>query len=97
MQNSASRQDLMSVTELFSCRGVNTEQFTRYVQNDLKPTYRDWGGECWAQQSTGKEENLFSPYLEKPFVEARKRGDLVIDDPSTSIGGPGAPSHRKAK
>ena len=83
----ASRQDLMSVTELFSCRGVNTEQFTRYVQNDLKPTYRDWGGECWAQQSTGKEENLFSPYLEKPFVEARKRGDLVIDDPSTSIGG----------
>ena len=83
----ASRQDLMSVTELFSCRGVDTEQFTRYVQNDLKPTYRDWGGECWAQQSTGKEENLFSPYLEKPFVEARKRGDLVIDDPSTSIGG----------
>lgn len=83
----ASRQDLMSVTELFSCRGVNTEQFTRYVQNDLNPTYRDWGGECWAQQSTGKEENLFSPYLEKPFVEARKRGDLVIDDPSTSIGG----------
>lgn len=83
----APRQDLMSVTELFSCRGVDTEQFTRYVQNDLKPTYRDWGGECWAQQSTGKEENLFSPYLEKPFVEARKRGDLVIDDPSTSIGG----------
>ncbi len=83
----ASRQDLMSVTELFSCRGVDTEQFIRYVQNDLKPTYRDWGGECWAQQSTGKEENLFSPYLEKPFVEARKRGDLVIDDPSTSIGG----------
>ena len=83
----ASRQDLMSVTELFSCRGVDTEQFTRYVQNDLNPTYRDWGGECWAQQSTGKEENLFSPYLEKPFVEARKRGDLVIDDPSTSIGG----------
>ena len=83
----ASRQGLMSVTELFSCRGVDTEQFTRYVQNDLKPTYRDWGGECWAQQSTGKEENLFSPYLEKPFVEARKRGDLVIDDPSTSIGG----------
>lgn len=83
----ASRQDLMSVTELFSCRGVDTEQFTRYVQNDLKPTYRDWGGECWAQQSTGKEENLFSPYLEKPFVEARKRGDLVIDNPSTSIGG----------
>ena len=83
----ASRQDLMSVTELFSCRGVDTEQFTRYVQNDLKPTYRDWGGECWAHQSTGKEENLFSPYLEKPCVEARKRGDLVIDDPSTSIGG----------
>ena len=83
----ASRQDLISVTELFSCRGVDTEQFTRYVQNDLNPTYRDWGGECWAQQSTGKEENLFSPYLEKPFVEARKRGDLVIDDPSTSIGG----------
>lgn len=83
----ASRQDLMSVTELFSCRGVDTEQFTRYVQNDLNPTYRDWGGECWAQQSTGKEENLFSPYPEKPFVEARKRGDLVIDDPSTSIGG----------
>ncbi|MCI6739176.1 MAG: FAD-dependent oxidoreductase [Bacteroidales bacterium] len=66
----ASRQDLMSVTELFSCRGVDTEQFTRYVQNDLNPTYRDWGGECWAQQSTGKEENLFSPYLEKPFVES---------------------------
>ena len=63
----ASRQDLMSVTELFSCRGVDTEQFTRYVQNDLKPTYRDWGGECWAQQSTGKEEHFFLPIWKSPL------------------------------
>lgn len=83
----AAKKDLMSVTEVFSCRGVDTEKFMTYIKKDLKPTYRDWGGDCWGQQSSGKEDEMFTPYLEKPFKEAKKSGDLIIEDPNTSIGG----------
>ncbi|MEA5011250.1 MAG: FAD-dependent oxidoreductase [Angelakisella sp.] len=83
----APKEKLMSVTELFSCKGVDTQKFMTYVKRDLKPTYADWGGECWSQSTTGKEDEMFTPYLEKPFIVALKDGYVVIDVPNTSIGG----------
>ena len=83
----AKKENLMATTQLFSCRGVDVERFVSYVINDLKPTYKDWGGECWTQETTGKEDDLFSPYMEKPFIEAQKRGELVVEDPYTTVGG----------
>lgn len=77
---------LMQVTPVFNCRGVDTKRFKDYIYNELKPTYRDWSGECWNQITSGKEENMFSPFVEKPFIEAVKEG-MVEVDPSVALGG----------
>ncbi len=47
-------------------------------------TYKDWGLN-WDVQKGGKEDDLFSPYLEKPFDRARAEG--VIPPGLKSIGG----------
>ena len=40
----APKSELMSVTTMFHCKGVDTARFKEYVKNELKPTYKDWGG-----------------------------------------------------
>jgi hypothetical protein len=79
------KDQLMSVTQLFSCRGVDSEAFKHYITTELKPTYKDWGG-YWAIKTSGKEDGLFSPYMEAPFVNAIKEG-LVAQDEHVSLGG----------
>jgi hypothetical protein len=49
------------------------------VHEELKSTYADWKGE-WAMQTNGKEDDLFSPYLVKPFTDAIKDGLLEESD-----------------
>ncbi len=83
--NKAPKDKLMSVTQLFSCRGVDAERFKQYVKTELKPTYKDWGG-YWSIKTSGKEDDLFSPYLETPFVNGIKEG-LVPQDQDVSLGG----------
>jgi len=41
----APKAELMIVTVMFACRGVNRDVFQQYVQKELKPTYADWAGE----------------------------------------------------
>ena len=82
----ASKEDLMMVTVMFSCRGINREVFQEYVQNQLKPSYADWAGESWDQRTSGKEENMFSPYLENPFNRAVKEGFISLGE-NVSMGG----------
>ena len=65
----APKEQLMNVTTLFNCKGVDVEKFNDWVENVLKPTYKDWGG-YWSIETTGKEDHMFSPYIERPFVEA---------------------------
>jgi hypothetical protein len=81
----APKDQLMSVTVMFHCRGVDTRRFREYVVNEMKPTYKDWGG-YWSITTTGKEDDLFSPYFEKPFVEAVRDG-LIPKDENVSLGG----------
>ena len=83
----ADKSQLMAMTQMFNCRGVDCEKFVEYYSNTLKPTYKDWSGECWTQDSTGKEDCMFSPYFEKPFVEAMKDGLIDHRDKNTTIGG----------
>lgn len=85
--NKADKDILMAVTQMFNCRGVDCEEFSSYVVNDLKPTYKDWSGTAWTQQTTGKEDNMFSPYFEKHFVKAIEEGFINHDDKETTIGG----------
>jgi len=77
------KEDMLPVTVMFSCTGVNKMRFLEYVKEN-PASYKDWG-KNWDIQKGGKDDDLFSPYLEKPFDRAREEG--VIPTGLTSIGG----------
>ena len=81
----ASRDKLMQVTPVFNVCGVDSKKFLDYIHNDLKPTYRDWGG-CWDQQIDGETRDMFSPFIEKCFIQATKDGFLP-EIPHVTFGG----------
>ena len=82
----APKDELMAVTQMFSCRGVDKAEFEDYVYNVLKPTYRDWGGESWGQETLDNGLSLFSPYMEEAFIQAQKDGCIPKEE-GISIGG----------
>lgn len=82
----APKEELMVMTVMFSCRGVDSETFKNYVREDLKPTYSSWGGKSWTQHTSGKEDHMFSPYMENPFNKAVDDG-LISFNKDISIGG----------
>ncbi|MCP4416421.1 MAG: FAD-dependent oxidoreductase [Chloroflexi bacterium] len=75
--------EMLGVTVMFSCSGINKARFMEYVRTN-PTTYGDWG-QLWGMETTGKEDHLFSPYLEKPFELARQAG--IIPEHIKSIGG----------
>jgi hypothetical protein len=75
--------DMMGVSVMFSCSGVDKRRFLEYVEAQA-PSYGDWG-RSWHIESTGKEDDLFSPYLQEPFDLAREAG--IIPESVKSIGG----------
>ena len=77
------RGSVMGVTVMFSCSGVDRARFLDHVAESA-PTYGDWG-RCWAVRTDGKEDGMFSPYLQEPFDRAREDG--VIPAGIRSIGG----------
>jgi hypothetical protein len=77
------KEEMLPVTVMFSVIGVDRQRFLEYVKEN-PTTYRDWG-KNWDIQKGGKEDELFSPYLQKPFDQAREEG--VIPKDLTSIGG----------
>jgi len=66
------KDEMMGVTTVFSCAGVDKEKFLQYTREN-PATYADWG-RTWKQETTGKEDSLPSPYLEKEFIKAREMG-----------------------
>ncbi|MCG8571687.1 MAG: FAD-dependent oxidoreductase [Spirochaetes bacterium] len=78
------KAELMGVTVMFHCAGVDAKKFQKYVDEELKPTYADWG-KNWTIETTGKEDNLFSPYLEEVFSKAHEEG--VIPGDAQAIAG----------
>ena len=78
---------LMFATTIFNCSGVDGERFLNYVHGELKPTYKDWDGENWDQQIGGEAAEMFSPYLEKIFIDAIQDGRLVPEDRDVGFGG----------
>jgi len=77
------KEEMMAVTVIFSCSGVDKKRFLDYIrENPMR--YKDWGKE-WSIKTDGKEDDLFSPYLDKPFDEARKVG--LIPPGLKGIGG----------
>ena len=77
------KEEMLSVTVMFSASGVDKGKFLNFVKEN--PTkYKDWG-KNWDMETTGKEDELFSPYLEEPFDKARASG--IIPAGMKSIGG----------
>jgi len=71
------KDEMMAVTVMFSCAGVNKKRFLEYVKENPS-TFKDWG-KNWEIKTRGKEDDLFSPYLEAPFNQARKDGLIPKD------------------
>jgi hypothetical protein len=79
------REEMMAVSVMFSMTGVNKRRFIEQVKADPQ-SYKDWSGNGeWDIETTGKEDNLFSPFLRKPFKQAVAAG--VIPSNLTTIAG----------
>jgi hypothetical protein len=65
--------DRMGVTVSFACSGVDKKRFMEYV--DANPgSYKQW-----ATETTGKEDNMFSPFIARPFQKAKEAGEIPAD------------------
>ncbi len=75
--------EMMHVTVMFSCSNVDKQAFLDYVRSN-PCTYKDWDL-SWRAETTGKEDDLFSPFLTEPFDRARRDG--IIPETMKGIGG----------
>jgi hypothetical protein len=70
------KAEMMSVSVMFSMCGVNKARFIDQVKADPQ-TYKDWAGNGeWDITTDGKEDDMFSPFLRKPFKKALEAGLL---------------------
>jgi hypothetical protein len=83
------RERLMAASVMFHIAGVDKRRFVEGVAADPQ-TYRDWGGNGeWDIETSGKEDDMFSPFLHKPFKAALEAG-LIPADLTTIAGTWGA-------
>jgi hypothetical protein len=75
--------EMMGVTVMFSCAGVDTQRFLEYV-SQYPSTYGHWS-KSWQIETTGEHDGLFSTFLAAPFDQARSDG--LIPAELTGIAG----------
>ena len=85
-------EKMMAVSVMFSMNGVDKTRFIEDVKSDPH-TYSDWFGPGWGMKTSGKEDELFSPYLKKPFEQAIESG-LIPKNLTTITGTWGAISEQ---
>lgn len=79
------REQMMAASVMFSMSGVNKRRFIDAVKADPQ-TYKDWvGAGEWDIETSGKEDEMFSPFLRKPFKQAAAAG--VIPKSLATIAG----------
>lgn len=64
------KEKLQGLTVGFGCSGVDRKKFLEHVR-EHPARLKDW-----AKETTGKEDDLFSPYLSEPFRRARQAGEI---------------------
>jgi FAD dependent oxidoreductase len=85
----APRERLMAASVMFHIAGVDKRRFVEGVAADPQ-TYKDWAGNGeWSIETSGKEDDMFSPFLHKPFKAALDAG-LIPADLTTIAGTWGA-------
>ena len=68
------REQMMAASVMFHLAGVDKAKFIEGVKSDPQ-TYKDWGGGGeWNIETSGKEDDMFSPFLKKPFEQAIRDG-----------------------
>ncbi|CAJ1384889.1 unnamed protein product [Effrenium voratum] len=67
----------MGVTTVFNAVNVDVGKFKDYTARN-PATYKDWS-RTWQQTTSGKEENLKSPYLQSEFEKAAQAGVIPQD------------------
>lgn len=82
------REDMMAASVMFSMTGVDKKKFIEHIKSDPQ-TYKDWEGGEWKIETSGKEDEMFSPFLRKPFNQAREAG-LIPENLDTIAGTWGA-------
>ncbi len=79
------KEEMMAASVMFSMSGVHKQRFIEQVKADPQ-TYGDWTGNGeWDVTTSGKEDQLFSPFLRKPFKQAVAAG-LIPPSLSTIAG-----------
>ena len=71
-------EHMMAASVMFHLSGVDKAAFLEGVAADPQ-TYRDWDGNGWTVETTGKEDEMFSPFLRKPFDRAVAAGEIPAD------------------
>jgi len=82
------KQDMIGASVMFSMSGVDKRRFIEHVKANPH-SYKDWAYGQWTIETTGKEDDMFSPFLRKPFEEARRAG-LIPENLDTIAGTWGA-------
>jgi ribulose 1,5-bisphosphate synthetase/thiazole synthase len=66
-------EDMQAASVMFHLAGVDKAAFMAAVRADPQ-TYRDWSTGEWTVETDGKEDDMFSPFLKKPFQRAIEAG-----------------------
>ena len=61
------KETMMAASVMVSMTGVDKKKFIEHVKADPQ-TYRDWESGEWTVETSGKEAEMFSPFLRKPFA-----------------------------
>ena len=80
------REHMMATSVMFHLAGVDKKSFIEGIKADPQ-TYRDWSGNGeWSIETSGKEDDMFSPFLHKPFAKAIESG-LITSSSVATLGG----------
>jgi hypothetical protein len=66
-------EHMQAASVMFHLAGVDKAAFMAEVRRDPQ-TYKDWSTGEWAVETDGKEDDMFSPFLKKPFARAIEAG-----------------------
>ena len=77
-------EEVQAASVMFHLAGVDKAAFMAGVKADPQ-TYKDWSTGEWVVETDGKEDDMFSPFLAKPFAQAIRDG--VIPAHLNTIGG----------
>ena len=66
-------EHMQAASVMFHLAGVDKAAFMAEVRRDPQ-TYKDWSTGEWTVETDGKEDDMFSPFLKKPFAKAIEEG-----------------------